>query len=186
MKEFFQSFNLLSEKELDYIEEKIYVKELEKGDFIIKEGEINNEIVWIKEGIIRSFYTTEKGDEFTYCIIFKNTIMTALSSYISGEPSLENIQAITPVNLEVIKAIDLKYLTQKSISCMTLEKLLIEQQYIELEKRIFSFQKEKASERYLDLINKHPEYIQQIPLHYLASYLGISLRHLTRIRKKFL
>ncbi len=186
MKEFFQSFDLLSEEELNYIEEKTYAKKLEKGDFIIKEGEINSEIVWIKDGIVRSFYTTEKGDEFTYCIIFKNTLMTALSSYISGDPSLENTQAITPVDLEAIKATDLKYLTQRSISCMALEKLIIEQQYIELEKRIFSFQKEKASERYLDLISKQPEYIKQIPLRYLASYLGISLRHLTRIRKEFL
>ncbi|MNL38520.1 hypothetical protein D3C87_1607400 [compost metagenome] len=62
--------------------------------------------------------------------------------------------------------------------------MIAEQQYLELENRLFLFQKEKAKERYIDLLKNQPLYVQQIPLQYLASYLGITPRHLSRLRKE--
>ncbi len=63
-------------------------------------------------------------------------------------------------------------------------KIIAEYQYIELEQRILQLQRNNAQERYLALINTHPEFVKHIPLQYLASYLGISQRHLSRIRKE--
>lgn len=63
-------------------------------------------------------------------------------------------------------------------------KLIAEQQYLELENRVFQLQKETALQRYTSLLNNHPEFVQEIPLQYLASYLGITQRHLSRIRKQ--
>jgi hypothetical protein len=65
-------------------------------------------------------------------------------------------------------------------------KLMAEQEYIRLEKRIFSFLKDKAKQRYSDLINNNPDYVQLIPLQYLASYLGITQRHLSRLRRELI
>ncbi|MGM5631482.1 Crp/Fnr family transcriptional regulator [Apibacter raozihei] len=186
MLNYFQSLNLLTSEELLYLEEKSYTRQLNKGDYFIREGEINHEIAWIKKGIIRSFYTTEKGDEFTYCILFENTLITALSSYISGKPTTENMQAVCNTQLEVIKKEDIVSFMKSSVNFMKVEKMLIEKEYIELEKRMFSFQKENAAERYNELLKNQSEYIKQIPLQHLASYLGISLRHLSRIRKSVL
>ena len=62
-------------------------------------------------------------------------------------------------------------------------KIVAEQQYIQLEKRIFQLLNEKADTRYFNLITNHPEYVQQLPLQFVASYLGISQRHLSRLRK---
>ncbi|MNY26270.1 hypothetical protein D3C86_1601080 [compost metagenome] len=62
--------------------------------------------------------------------------------------------------------------------------MIAEQQYLELEKRLFLFQKEKAKKRYMDLLENQPDYVQQIPLQYLASYLGITSRHLSRLRRE--
>ena len=64
-------------------------------------------------------------------------------------------------------------------------KIVAEQQYVELEKRIFQLQKSNAAQRYSDLLKNQPAFIQHIPLQYLASYLGITQRHLSRIRKAF-
>ena len=60
--------------------------------------------------------------------------------------------------------------------------IIAEKEYVELEKWIFNHQKSNAQKRYVDLINNHPQFVQQIPLHYIASYLGITQRHLSRIR----
>ncbi|MNU79669.1 hypothetical protein D3C71_692840 [compost metagenome] len=63
-------------------------------------------------------------------------------------------------------------------------KIIAEQQYLELEARVFQLQRDSAQERYQSLIDNQPEYIQQISGQYLASYLGITQRHLIRIRKQ--
>ncbi|MCU0326323.1 MAG: Crp/Fnr family transcriptional regulator, partial [Spirosomaceae bacterium] len=59
-------------------------------------------------------------------------------------------------------------------------------EYERLENRIFSLLKDSPQKRYLNLLKQNPTYVQQIPLHYLASYLGISQRHLTRLRREIL
>lgn len=63
-------------------------------------------------------------------------------------------------------------------------KIMSETEYMKLEKRVFSFVSEKAKQRYISLLEQNPIYIQQIPLQYLASYLGITQRHLSRLRRE--
>ena len=184
MKAFLHSLGILTAEELNRIDPYLSYKTLRKGDLLIREGKICREVVFIRNGILRSYYNSPEGDEMTYCLTFQQSLMTALSSLITGEPTRENIQALTDVELEVISKQDLESLYETGANWTKVGKLLIEQQYVELEKRIFSFQQEKAKERYTDLIAHHPEYTRQIPLGYLASFLGITPRHLSRLRKE--
>jgi len=84
-----------------------------------------------------------------------------------------------------IYRLQLDILIQQNTNWTYFLKTIAEQQYIELEKRIFQLQKSDAKKRYSDLMSNQPEYIQKISLKHLASYLGISQRHLSRIRKEF-
>ncbi|WP_338790413.1 Crp/Fnr family transcriptional regulator [Bernardetia sp. MNP-M8] len=184
IKKYLQIFEVLSETEIDDFVKNTTPKKLNKSDFFIREGEICKEIAFIKSGTFRSFYTSNKGEEFTYCIMFPNNLMAAYSSLITGETTSENMQAITEAELLTIPKTKVDDLTQKSTNWLKVFKIIAEQQYIELEKRVFQLQKDNAVQRYRDLIEKQPQYIQQIPLQYLASYLGITQRHLSRIRKE--
>ncbi|MBO9702760.1 MAG: Crp/Fnr family transcriptional regulator [Sporocytophaga sp.] len=186
MKELLKSFNLLSEEEIAEIYSVTEVCNLERGEFFIREGSICNVVAYIESGIIRSFYTTEDGEEMTYCISFQNSFMTAYSSFITGQPTLENVQAITPVKLLILKKKDLEQISEKSINCLKFGKFMAEKEYLELERRVFSYQRESAKERYNSLLLNHPKYIEQIPLKYLASYLGITPRHLSRLRTEMI
>ncbi|WP_375560509.1 Crp/Fnr family transcriptional regulator [Bernardetia sp. OM2101] len=184
IKKYLQTFEVLSETEIDDFVKNTTPKKLTKSDFFIREGEICKEIAFIKSGTFRSFYTSNKGEEFTYCIMFPNNFLAAYSSFIRGEPTSENIQAITETELLVISKNKVDNLLQENINWLKVFKIIAEQQYIELEKRVFQLQKDNAVQRYKDLIENQPQYIQQIPLNYLASYLGITQRHLSRIRKE--
>ena len=186
MQNLLRSYQLFSEAEIESLGPVLRSRRLEKGDYLIKAGKICTEIAFVQSGLLRSYYTKDDGDEITYCFTFENTLMTAYSSLITGLPSSENIQALVPTELWVLQKRDLDALAQRSINWILLQKHLAEQQYVELEKRIFSYQKEKASERYRDLLLAQPHYLQQIPLQYLASYLGITRRHLSRIRREML
>ncbi|UII32547.1 Crp/Fnr family transcriptional regulator [Fulvivirga ulvae] len=184
MLNFLKSFDLLANDELNLINRYLKARTLQKGEYFIKEGRMCSEIAFVKSGILRSFYTKDNGEEITYCITFENNLTTAYSSYITGQKSPESIQALTRVELLVLKKEDVERMSENNLNWMKLLRHLAEQQYVEMERRIFSYQKEKASERYIELINEHPDYIRHIPLQYLASYLGITPRHLSRIRKE--
>lgn len=180
---FLQSYNILTDIEIDDFLYLSTYKVFKKGDYFIKEGETCKEVAFVLTGSLRSYYTSDKDEEITYCITFPNSLMTAYSSYLTAQPTMENIQAITKAELLIIPKDKFEKLVQQNPNWIYFLKTIAEQQYIELEKRIFQLQKGDATKRYADLIKNQPEYIQKIPLQYLASYLGISQRHLSRIRK---
>lgn len=184
LKNLLQSFHILTEDEIDDFIQSTDVRHLQKSEYYIKEGETCKSVTFVVSGILRSYYSTDKGDDMTYCITFPNNFMTAYSSFLTNQPTQENIQAITATELLVIPKEKIEKLVVKSPNWILFQKLVAEQQYIELEKRIFSLQGSNATKRYEELLKNHPKYVQTIPLQYLASYLGVTQRHLSRIRKE--
>lgn len=181
---YLKSYNILTDDEIEIFIQKTVKRNLNKLDYFIKEGETCKEVAFVLNGIFRSFYISDKVEEITYCITFPENLMTAYSSFITGQSTVENIQAITDVELLIIPKNTIDDLVSKNPNWIKFLKIVAEQQYIELEKRIFQLQKNNAFQRYSDLLKNQPEYIQNIPLQYLASYLGITQRHLSRIRKE--
>lgn len=185
LKEYFKSFNIFSESEINEIENIAKFKSLHKNEYLIKENEVCKNVAFIVSGTLRSFYIANNGDEMTYCITFPNQFITAYSSFITGAVSKENIQAITPVEMYLISKEDIESISANNLNWIKFQKIMAEYQYLELENRIFQLQRDSATERYLNLKTSHPEYFSKIPLQYIASYLGITQRHLSRIRKEF-
>lgn len=185
IKLFLESFNILTDIEIENFMQLLTHKTFKKFEYFIKEGETCKQIAFVLSGSWRSYYNSDKDQEITYCITFPNSLMTAYSSFLTAQPTQENIQAITETELLIIQKSKFEILVQQNPNWIYFLKTIAEQQYIELEKRIFQLQKNNAAKRYADLMKYQPEYIQKIPLQYLASYLGISQRHLSRIRKEF-
>lgn len=182
-KQYLNQFAILSSQEIDYFLTQCDYKTLKKGDFFSKEDSICNEIGFVLSGIFRSYYYSSEEEEITYCFIFQDNFITAYSSFISQDKTQENIQAITDIEMLVISRENVAKLEQSSTNWLRFLKIVAEQEYIKLEKRVFMLQKEKAETRYKDLIENKPQFLHYIPLHYLASYLGVTQRHLSRLRK---
>lgn len=182
--EYLRKFQILSEMEINDFADRVIPVTMDKNDHFIKEGEVCTKAAFLVSGIFRSYYVTDSGEEFTYCFTFPQTLVTAYSSYLTSLPTVENIQAVTAVEMLVISVEELKQIEKKSPNWVHIFKAIAEQQYLELEKRVFQLQSNDALKRYRYLIENNSEYIQKIPLLYLASYLGISQRHLSRIRKE--
>jgi CRP-like cAMP-binding protein len=182
IKAFLTSFNFLTQEEIENFEEKLRPKKIKKGDFFIREGSTCHEVGFVTSGVLRSYYYSSNGEEITYCFTFPYSFVSAYSSFLSQSKTAENIQALTEVDLWSISKNDLGELEQLSTNWLRLFKHIAEQEYIKMEKRIFILQKEAADKRYTDLLENQPELLQKIPLQYLSSYLGITPRHLSRIR----
>lgn len=186
MKTYLQSFNILTNQEIEEFITLVKPKSLKKGDYFIQEGKICKDVAFVVKGCFRSFYYSSAEEEVTYCFTFENTFITAYSSFITGSKTVENIEALTDVELFSIPKSEIVRLEESSTNWLKLFKVLAEQEYVKMEKRIFLLQREDAHIRYTDMLNNYPEYLQLIPLNYLASYLGITQRHLSRIRKTIL
>jgi CRP-like cAMP-binding protein len=183
MKDYLKTFNILTNEEIDSFEKMVIHKKLKKGDFFIQEGRTCKEVGFVISGLFRSFYHSSSDEDVTYCFTFSNSFVSAYSSFLSQNKTAENIQALTDIELLIMPRDEILKLEQSSTNWLRLFKFIAEQEYIKMEKRIFLLQKETAEKRYRDLLANQPELLQLIPLNFLSSYLGITQRHLSRIRK---
>lgn len=147
------------------------------------ENQVCNEIVFIEKGVLRSFFTNHNGDEITNCFAFENEFMASFASFITKEKAEENVQALVETKLQVLDRNGLEKLYQTGFNWQETGRKLTEIEFVNLHKRMVSFQKLSGTQRYQELYENHQKYLQLIPLQYLASYLGITPRHLSRIRK---
>lgn len=183
IREYFASFDLFDAAEITDFINAGKTEHLSKGDFFIQEGHTCKKAAFIVSGIFRSFYLSSHAEEVTYCFMFPNNLLAAYSSFITQTPTHENMQALSDAELFTVPKQKMDEWVKTSSNWLLFSKEMAEQQYIELENRIRILQMEKAEVRYEDLLKKNPQFIQQIPLQYLASYLGITQRHLSRLRK---
>ncbi|RBL89328.1 Crp/Fnr family transcriptional regulator [Chitinophaga flava] len=177
---------LLNEADFDQLDGLLKPVHLGKQDYFLREGAVCKQLAFIQSGALRSYYVKDNGEEITDCILFEGQIVTAYTSLIMGVPAYEHIQAITDCELLILEREDLYQLYDNNIRWANTGRVFGEMEFVMMEHRIRSFQQHSSKERYAELVRKHPRMIQQVPLQYLASYLGITPQHLSRLRKSIL
>lgn len=184
IQKYIQSFNIFSEKEIQEAIPLFEYRKLEKYEFFAKEGRKCNELAFIESGIFHSFYSSLNGEEITLQISWENMMISAYSSFITNKVSKENIQALTTSEIWVLKKNKIEELIEKQVNWSRFLRTLADEKYLEIEQRIFDSQLYSAKERYEDILVNCPSCLERVSLKYLASYLGVTQRHLSRIRKE--
>lgn len=155
------------------------------GEFLLREGSVCNDLFIVTSGIIRSFRTFQRGDtvlDVTSSFAFPGDFDTSPRSLIHKLPSLDALQAITPVT---VIAFEYWNLNDAMASFQEYQALIFDallDYLITLQAHLFEFKVLSAKERYEKLLNEHPEFVRDIPLKYLASYLNMKKETLSRIR----
>lgn len=156
---------------------------IEKNEFFLKAGHYSGRLSFIRSGMLR-IYAPCGSKDITQWISTEGYFVTDLSSFIFETPARWNIQAITPVELFTISRQDYLDLGRRIPKWNHLEKLFIARCFTILEDRIFSHLSLSAEERYNQLFEHNRELLNQVPLNYLASMLGMSPETFSRIRAK--
>lgn len=155
-----------------------------KNDFVLKEGKISNEFYLIESGLFRSYVVDFNGNEITTNFYGPSQILIEVSSLFLRQPTKENIQALT--NSVVWKidfdAFNLLYTNMPGFT--EWGRAWMSNQLFISKQRAINMLTQSATERYLDLIKEQPEIIQQVPLKFIATYLGVTDTSLSRIRKE--
>lgn len=178
-----KSVNIFTEDEIAEASKDLKPLTAKQNDYLIEAGEICDWVAFVVSGVLRNYYISSKTEEVTYCLTFPNKFVTAYSSFITGQKTFENIHAITDAELLIIPKKQYLERINSNRNWLLFSKIFAEQTYLQMENRLLILQMESAEKRYEDLLKNYPDYLQEVPLKYLASYLGISQRHLSRLRK---
>ncbi len=171
-----------SQSELSAIKDFIKIKHLKKNEIFIDEGEIAKYIAFTNKGYLRVYYNHD-GDEITRDITPLHSFATALPSFVSETPSFEIVRAITDCELVIIHKKDLEYLYSHYPNWERFGRKIIEEMFVESQRRVYSFITETAEDRYRMLMKQYPDMIREVPLKYIADFIGIKLQSLSRLRK---
>lgn len=152
-----------------------------RKEFLLKEGEVSNYIFFIEKGFIRCFYRNGKK-ETTVWFMSTNDIIVSVKSFYGRMLSYENIQAVEESLVHYIHYDQLQSLYDEFLEFNVLGRLLTIKYYMLSEERLYNIRNLKAEERYAYLLAQHPEICTRARVAHIASYLGIGVTTLSRIR----
>ncbi|MFY0483094.1 Crp/Fnr family transcriptional regulator [Flavobacterium sp. PLA-1-15] len=155
---------------------------LKKNDFFVKEGAICEYFCYVESGILQHSIMVEDEEKTTY-LALRNSVTSSLSSFLFNKPSRKNIKAISDCKLWIVDLKTFKNLIENNEAFHQFYYNLIEKQLCLIDDYRIDLLTLSPEERYHKLLATEPKLLQEVPLHYLSSFLGISSRHMSRIRK---
>lgn len=155
---------------------------LKKNSYLVKEGETCKYFCFIESGILQHSIEV-LGEEKTTFLALRNSFTSSLYSFLNQAPSRKNIKAIVDCELWVVDLKTFKNLIQNNPAFHRFYYDLIEKQICLIDDYRIDLLTLTPEERYKKLLQTEPKLLQEVPLHYLASFLRISTRHMSRIRK---
>jgi CRP-like cAMP-binding protein len=143
-----------------------------------------NYLYFINSGFMRLFYYDERGEEQTTFLCAQSGFIASFSSLINQTKATENVECITDCELLKISYVDAKLLVGISEIFKNFFLVMFEKSISSATLRANDLALLNAEQRYQKIIDQQPHFIQNIPLQYIASYLGIKSQSLSRIRKQ--
>ena len=155
---------------------------------LLEEGEISKKLFIIEKGSIRVWFNNN-GKDLTTQFFFENQSVSSIESFMKKLPSPVVIETIEPCVLWWIQKSDLDNIVEEIKEIPELRDRFINMLFertFDYIKHFVSFIKDSPTQRYLNLIQERPQVVQRVPQHYIASYLGVSTVHLSRIKSQLL
>jgi CRP-like cAMP-binding protein len=155
---------------------------------LLKEGEVSLHAYYVEKGMARAWYNND-GKDVTFQFFMENTMFSSLESFRKGLPSMVSFETIEPCILwKIDKPTVDKILAEVYEDAALRDRFMdsIFERTFDYMKHFFSFIKDSPQQRYINLTKDKPEIIKRVPQHYIASYLGITTVHLSRIKSKIL
>lgn len=157
------------------------VLSFDKPAILVKEGQYADKTYFIVKGCARAFYLKD-GKDITDWFAFENEFISSINSFFLDVPSPHFIETLEPGILLELSKDKVSELSDKYHDFERLAKMVVTKTLLQLQQRIVSIQFETALQKYENLLNIQPGITQRVPLTHIASYLGITLETLSRIR----
>ena len=176
-------YHPLSDGAANFIKEHAFIISFNKGELLLEEGQVCEHIYFIKKGVVRGFIREGKKDITTW-ITAEGEMVSSILTFESKGAAIENMQAIEDCEMLALTLADLETLYEQFPEFNIVSRKLLQQYYSDAEGRAFIARLTNAETKYKQFLTRYSHFANRIPLTYIASFLGITLETLSRVRRK--
>ncbi len=174
----------LTEEEFEYAKTLFIPKKLRRKRFLLQDGDTCIYTTFVENGLLRSFTIDEKGNEHILQFGMQGWWVADLYSFLTGEPSEYNIEALEDSELLLITKPSWDLLLKEVPAFERYFRILIQNNLIATQRRLMGTMSTTAEERYNNLLQHIPDIAQRVPQHMIASYIGVTRETLSRLRSQ--
>lgn len=183
IKQVMQQMIAVSEEELNDFLSQTSIKTFKKNDILSKIDEVPNDVFFINKGLIRVLITDNEGSEHTIHFGLENQFITDYSNFILQQPSIYRLQALEETQVVILPRSTIEWGYANLTDGQKMGRLIAEYYYIYQDNRIKNSYVRTPKQRYDSITDVFPNIHNRVPQHMIASYLGITPIHLSRLKK---
>lgn len=174
-----------SAEEINAVVENMRLEKFKKGTVVLKEGQVCTKCFFVLKGCLRQYKIID-GEEKTTAFFFEEEAAVLYSSYLEKEPSAYYLSTIEDTILTTGTRIAETELHRKYPKLENLISTLLPYDFKKSQEHLELLSNYSPEQRYLNILKTRPEFLKRIPLHIIASYMGVTPESLSRIRKRLL
>ncbi len=156
---------------------------LPKNEFFLQSTEVNTKLGFLCKGLVR-YFVFKNEEEATLEFTKEGEFVADYGSFISKQPSIQNIQALEDCEFLVIDYDELQKLYKVSKNANLLGRIIIEHRFIIMVNQLLTAHQYNPEDRYRYFLEHYKDLVQRIPQYLIASYVGVKPQSLSRIRKR--
>lgn len=156
-------------------------KKVPSKTILFEEGQAFDRLYFVQSGIVRAYRVID-GEDYTYFFFSDHDFAVDFQSFLTDTISSLFFETLTDTSLVVFSKRDIYQLYERFPRFEKLGRAMAENAYLSAAERLKQYQTDSLKVRYSKLISKNPSFVQAVPQHYIASYLGVKPQSLSRIR----
>ena len=180
-RELARKYSTMTHEELDTLESILVPMKFAKGEMILKEGEVCENIYYIEHGLVRQFYF-KNGKQITEHLGEDRTIFMCIESLFREEATKLQVEAIEPTTVYALPKLRLEQVALHNVNIQILYRKILEESLIISQVHADLVRFETAQDRYKKMCKLSPQVILRAPLVYISSYLQMTPETLSRVR----
>ncbi|WP_299577291.1 Crp/Fnr family transcriptional regulator [uncultured Sunxiuqinia sp.] len=176
-----QTYSPLSAECRKELMDKMTILSLPKHTCLVLEGQYSDKTFYLIDGCARAYYLKD-GKDISDWFAFENEFISSIISFFTDTPSPHYIELLEDSTLVALSKDTIDGLSNQYHDFERLIRVVVTQTMLRQRERISSILFHTASQRYAHILTRYPNITRRIPLTHIASYLGITLETLSRIR----
>jgi len=181
---YFQQLIALNKEERQLVSALFQPRLYRKRQYALQEGDVCTQMLFVIRGCLRMYKIDEQGNTYILQFAAENYWINDLGSFHSETPSALNIDALEDTMVLQISHHNLLKLYTEAPKFHRIFRVLIENAFIGLQKRLLQNISSSAEDRYHSFIESYPHLVNRLPQTQVAAYLGLTPEFLSRLRNK--
>ena len=173
-----------TEDAVDALVHHAHVRDYARGEYLLRGGERATHVMAVLQGLVREHYVDAHGGEHTRSFVREGEVSGSLVDLLSGRPAMTYVEALEPTRALVFPYAELDALTAAHPCLAAVVRRSAEALAVRKTRREHELLTKSAEERYAVWRTEHRDLDSRVSRKLVASYLGITPEHLSRLRAR--